>query len=189
MSFSAEYKDFIVNLPRKSLSFYFKNKESYTPKTQDLSDNLKAEKATFVTITKNSKLRGCMGKIKATQPLYMDIIKNTYNASFNDPRFPSVTKQELANLHFEISILSTPKQLKYTDSSTLCSLLAQSKPGVILESKFNRATYLPQVWKQLETPEKFLSHLCVKAGLPSNYWEENKPSIKIYRVKRLSEPN
>ncbi|WP_416900358.1 MAG: AMMECR1 domain-containing protein [Minwuia sp.] len=54
----------------------------------------------------------------------------------------------------------------------------QHRDGLILESARRRGTFLPKVWEGLETPEKFLNGLKVKAGLPRDHWASD---LKIWR--------
>jgi len=46
---------------------------------------------------------------------------------------------------------------------------------------------LPQVWEQLPRPEKFLSHLCLKAGLPSDAWKNPELEVLTYQVQYFEE--
>ena len=60
-------------------------------------------------------------------------------------------------------------------------LLQQIRPGIdglILTSGSHRGTFLPSVWESLATPEEFLSHLKLKAGLSASYWSDD---IRIER--------
>ena len=60
-------------------------------------------------------------------------------------------------------------------------LIQQLRPGIdglILSAAGRRGTFLPSVWEQLVTPEEFLSHLKLKAGLPVNFWSDD---VKVER--------
>jgi uncharacterized protein len=51
--------------------------------------------------------------------------------------------------------------------------MAQLLPGVdglVLEFGAQRSTFLPQVWEQLPTAERFLTELKRKAGLAPDFW-------------------
>jgi AMMECR1 domain-containing protein len=58
---------------------------------------------------------------------------------------------------------------------------------VIIRKGHASATFLPQVWEQLPQPDKFLSHLCMKAGLPSNAWQDQELEVLTYRVQYFEE--
>jgi AmmeMemoRadiSam system protein A len=178
---------FLLKLARKSLEYIFRTGKEFIPNNSDIPEELNDIKATFVTLTKNERLRGCIGKLKAIQELYKDVIENTYSAAFNDPRFPQLSKEELPQVKIEISVLEEPKKLKYKDSSDLIAKLAKTKPGVILGYGFYSATFLPQVWEELPEAEDFLSHLCQKAKLEPNTWKHEKLEIQTYNVAKFKE--
>jgi AMMECR1 domain-containing protein len=46
---------------------------------------------------------------------------------------------------------------------------------------------LPQVWEQLPRPDQFLSHLCMKAGLPADDWKKSRLEIMTYQVQYFEE--
>jgi len=149
---------------------------------------LKQNAATFVTLTTSSddQLRGCIGSLEAYRPLYKDIISNAQAAALRDPRFNPLTLEELNNIKIEVSILTEPKVLTYTDENDLKEKLIPLRDGVVLKHNGRHATYLPQVWEQLPTFKPFLESLCQKAGLPSNCLSEH-PEISIYQVKKYKE--
>lgn len=43
--------------------------------------------ATFVTLTRDGRLRGCIGTLEARRPLGEDVAANARAAAFRDPRF------------------------------------------------------------------------------------------------------
>jgi len=141
-------------------------------------------KATFVTLKKNGKLRGCIGSLIAHQPFFDDLIKNAKNAAFNDPRFPPLTKEELDKIDLEISILSEPKLVEYDNIEDLKDKIEIGKNGIILKLGVYQATFLPQVWEDLGDFEVFFAHLCIKAGLQSNCLTKH-PTIYKYNVQKI----
>lgn len=147
------------------------------------------DRGTFVTLTINKQLRGCIGSLDSSESIMEGIKRNAVNAAFYDPRFPSLEAGELDKVDIEISILTKPAPLKYRDGDDLISRLRVNVDGVILRKGGASATFLPQVWEQLPRPEQFLSHLCLKAGLPADTWEKNHPEILIYQVQHFEEEN
>lgn len=143
--------------------------------------------ASFVTLTLNNQLRGCIGSLIAHRSLLEDIQKNAWSAAFHDPRFPPLTKDELEQVCFEISVLSEPKPLHFLDEEDLFSRLKAGVDGVILESGPHKATFLPQVWQQLPTAELFIRQLMQKAGL-SESSKINNLAIQTYQVESFKEP-
>ena len=100
---------------------------------------------------------------------------------------PPVTKAEIPKLHIEISRLTPSAPLKYQNPGDLPILLKPNQDGVILKDGFRRATFLPQVWQQLPSPEEFLSHLCVKMGSPADLWKRKVLEVSIYHVEEFEE--
>ena len=145
---------------------------------------LQSEAATFVTLNYNHQLRGCIGSIIAYRELIDDIISNTESAAFHDSRFKPVSKDEFPGLHLEVSILTPPEELNYTNFSDLLDKIRPDIDGLILKYGHNQGTFLPQVWETLKTPQEFLNHLSYKAGLtPSVY--NNHPTIYRYEVNAI----
>lgn len=134
--------------------------------------------ASFVTLEKNGQLRGCIGSLEPYRVLVKDIAHNAFSAAFNDPRFPPLQAHELPDLTLEISVLTPPSDLQFTDELDMLQQLTPHKDGIVLIDGPHRATFLPQVWEQLPSPEDFISHLKNKAGLPADYWSDH---IRVQR--------
>lgn len=155
--------------------------ESGSPLTVALDEQpteLQQTRATFVTLNRHDRLRGCIGHLEAIQPLIIDVAENAFAAAFHDPRFPPLTKPELHGLEIHLSILSPSQPLAFSSEEELISMLRPGVDGLILEDVGRRGTFLPSVWESLPDPTEFLRHLKMKAGLPEDYWS---PSIQIYR--------
>jgi len=146
-------------------------------------------RGTFVTLTIDGQLRGCIGSLETTASILEGVRRNAVNAAFHDPRFSSLKAKELDKIEIEVSILTDPQPLEYRDGQDLLAKLRPHVDGVILSKGSASATFLPQVWEQLPRPEKFLSHLCRKAGLPENEWEKGKLKILTYQVQYFEEEN
>lgn len=148
---------------------------------------LKEKGAIFVTLKIGNSLRGCIGSLSATASILAGVKENALHAAFHDPRFPPLQKKELDAVHIEVSVLSEPIPMSYTDADALLAKLQPGVDGVIIEKGTARATFLPQVWEQLPTPESFLSNLCVKAGLPANAWQTDTLTVQTYQVQYFEE--
>ncbi|MDH4134516.1 MAG: AmmeMemoRadiSam system protein A [Gammaproteobacteria bacterium] len=134
--------------------------------------------ATFVTLTLQGELRGCIGTLLAERPLREDVTANARAAAFRDPRFPPVTPREYRELAVEVSLLSPLEPVLFESESHLLSQLRPGEDGVLLEHGWQRGTFLPQVWEQLPEPGQFIARLKQKAGLPDNFWSQD---IKVSR--------
>lgn len=144
--------------------------------------------ATFVTLVKDRKLRGCMGSLAATRPLGADVAANAVAAAFRDPRFPALTQEEWPHCAVEISLLSTPKPIRFADEADLLEQIRAHEDGIILECGGRRGTYLPQVWEGLPDKQRFLAELKRKAGIPA---ETGLARCKVlrYRVLKWKQEN
>lgn len=168
----------IIKLAKQSIQDEFDYKNSInTKKITEEFPALKKDGASFVTLTQNGKLRGCIGSLLAQRPLVEDIISNAKNAAFRDPRFPKLSKEEFLSTDIEVSILTKPMLLKYKDKEDLKRKIRPYIDGVILKLGSNQATFLPQVWEELNDFESFFHHLLLKAGLSS---DNLKNPLEIY---------
>lgn len=149
---------------------------------------LKEKGAAFVTLNAkpNGLLRGCIGSLHAHRPLYEDIIHNAQAAALGDPRFLPLSAEELGQISLEVSILSEPQRVSYTDIEDLKSKIVPFQDGIVLKLDGRQATYLPQVWEQLPQFNDFFSSLCIKANLGIDCLSQH-PEISTYRVKKYKE--
>jgi AmmeMemoRadiSam system protein A len=144
-------------------------------------------RGTFVTLTINRGLRGCIGHIIPQETLIEGVRVNALNAAFRDPRFKPLSKSEFDHIKIEVSILTEPRALPYSDAGELLLKLRPGKDGLIIKKGYHQATFLPQVWEQLQDKRAFLSHLCMKAGLAGNAWETEKLEVFTYQVQAFHE--
>ena len=97
----------LVKLARQAIETYLvKGEELTAPK---VSKKLREPKGVFVTLTKNDELRGCIGHPLPTLPLIDAVIDAAISSATRDPRFPSVTREELAVITIEVSVLTPPE--------------------------------------------------------------------------------
>jgi uncharacterized protein len=151
----------------------------------------------FVTLNyidndKQQHLRGCVGFPIAEKTLYRSIIDASIAAATQDPRFPPVDKNELAEIVFEVSILTPPKEVKVQNPMEYLNAIKIGQDGLILAWRHGSALLLPQVPVELNWDvEEYLANLCYKAGAPPDIWL--MPDSKIYsfqaNIYRESDPN
>jgi AmmeMemoRadiSam system protein A len=142
---------------------------------------------TFVTLTIDGKLRGCIGNLTSNESLVSGVRRNAVNAAFHDPRFSPLSPSELNCVSIEVSILSEPRPLYYREAADLIKKLRPNIDGVILRKDIASATFLPQVWEQLPQPQDFLTHLCLKAGLAADAWKHSEIEVSTYQVQYFEE--
>ena len=94
--------------------------------------HFREEGSSFITLTSHGQLRGCIGSLEAYQSLAEDVRAHAVAAALKDPRFPPVREDELSGIQIEISRLTRPLPLEYTDAKDLLSRLRPHVDGVIL---------------------------------------------------------
>lgn len=175
----------VLSLAKTTLLHHFSKYEGLDrDKLLGLHPQLAQKGASFVTLNKNGALRGCIGSIIAHRILYDDIVSNTLMSAFRDGRFSPLQEDELHELTIEVSILSTPEEIKYSNYEELVKIVVPYKDGLILEHGSYHGTFLPQVWQQLPKTENFLEHLSFKSGSNPSIYTQN-PKISRYRVDAI----
>jgi AmmeMemoRadiSam system protein A len=185
--FPEEIRSIILKLARDALQIAAAREHLPPIDLNNLPAELQKPGASFVTLTKNEALRGCIGALEAKLPLAEDIRQHAVAAALHDYRFPNVEVDEIDEIRIEVSILTEPKPLEYEDPETLLELLRPSVDGVIITDGLRRATFLPQVWERIPSPSMFLSMLCEKASMPSDAWKTKKLQVFIYQVETVHE--
>ncbi len=187
---SQEQGRLLVKLARRSLLERFGRHAELEDLDSRLADPaLEKHCGTFVTLTIGGNLRGCIGSLEGYEPLKDGVRRNAVNAAFHDPRFAPLSVEELDRVRIEVSVLTKPRLLEYKDADDLLRKLRPGIDGVIISKGLASATFLPQVWQQLPQPEAFLSHLCMKAGLPADQWRKGDLEVKVYQVQYFEEPD
>lgn len=130
-----------------------------------LGDALAKEGASFVTLHRDGRLRGCIGSARARRPLAEDIAENAFAAAFADPRFAKLGREELADLEVSVSVLSPPAAMPFAGEADLIDRLRPGVDGLIIEADGRRALFLPRVWTTIPDPRAFVGELKRKAGL------------------------
>ncbi len=137
-------------------------------------------RACFVTLRREGQLRGCIGSLEPRRPLADDVLHNAVSAAIHDTRFRPVEVSELSSLRYSISVLDLPRPLHGVSAGDLPAYMGRHRPGVIIEYRGRRSTFLPSVWEELTDPESFLSRLCLKQGSPPGCWKDSDVRISTY---------
>jgi len=169
---SEEEKKELLKIARTSIEEFLKNRRipSFSPSSPALLER----KGAFVTLKKAGFLRGCIGMIEATKPLYQTVAEMAVAAAIEDPRFPPLTLDELPLITIEISVLSPLEEVEDVEE------IEVGKHGLYIVRGFYRGLLLPQVATEYNWDrETFLQHTCLKAGLPTDCWQD--PATKIFK--------
>jgi AmmeMemoRadiSam system protein A len=152
----------LLGIARKALDGYIG--AGKIPPEEGVRGKLAAPGSAFVTLTKNGRLRGCIGYTEAVAPLFKVVQECAVAAATEDPRFPPVSSNELSSLRVEISVLTPLVPIRPEE-------IEIGRHGLMVTQGRMRGLLLPQVavewgWDR----ETFLDQTCVKAGLPSSAW-------------------
>lgn len=187
--FSLEDGKKLIQFARENIKYYLENDEKL-PVPNEVKNKFSENYGAFVTLNRynvsGNPLRGCIGYIEPTYPLYDVIHKVSISAAVEDPRFHSVSVEELDNIVIEVSILTPPVLIKVKDSKEYIDKIVIGRDGLIIEKGMRRGLLLPQVpvehgrnWDV----ETFLKHTCNKAWLSDDAWKEE--STKVYSFQAI----
>ncbi|HQI70446.1 MAG TPA: AmmeMemoRadiSam system protein B, partial [Bacteroidales bacterium] len=173
-SLSSEDKKDLMGIARSTLTEYIKNGKIPAVDTSGFSSTIKQNCGAFVTLHKQGRLRGCIGRFEADKPLYLVVQDMTIAAATEDYRFSRVVTDELNTIDMEISVLSPLKLIKSIDEIGL------GKHGIYIKKGSRGGTFLPQVATETGwSKEEFLGHCAEdKAGLGWYGWKD--ADIYIY---------
>jgi len=173
---------YLLNLARTSIEYYLENSKQYIPSKPDV-EVMNRELAVFVTLNKDHNLRGCIGQLVASEPLYLAVTNMANSAAFNDYRFGPVSKNELEDINIEISILTPPERIYDIEK------IRMGIDGVWIKKGFSSGVFLPQVATETGWDRKtFLENLCShKAGLPKDAYLDKDTEVNIFQVYKFKE--
>lgn len=177
----------LIALARKTIEAELFGSDTPPEEGMEISPGLLEKRGTFVTLTVDKGLRGCIGNIIPDDSVTEGVKRNALNAAFGDPRFRPLTAEEWERVRVEISILSDPLPLVYSKPQELLDMLRPGLDGVIIRKGMRQATFLPQVWEQLPEKSEFLTHLCLKAGLDGDAWRKGPLDVLTYDVQAFEE--
>lgn len=184
---SEDERRLLLRLAREAIEAAVNDNPLPPLEVEKLPVRLREPGASFVTLTEEGDLRGCIGALEAYQPLVDDVREHAVSAAQEDFRFYPVRPGELPKIQIEISRLTKPEPLEYASPEELLSRLRPGVDGVILRDGLRRATFLPQVWEKLPDKAEFLSHLCAKMGAAENAWRKRHLTVQIYQVEEFHE--
>lgn len=171
-------------LAKQTLMEYIAKKGVECP---NLSAIFNEKRGVFVTLTKSGELRGCIGYIHPVLPLSSAIRDAAVSAALKDPRFPPVRAEELEEIKIEVTILTPPKPL-LCPASERSKNIEVGRHGLIIQGKGHAGLLLPQVAVEYNwSPEEFLSHTCIKAGLLKDCWKDGNYELLTFEGQIFSE--
>jgi AmmeMemoRadiSam system protein A len=186
---SHEEQQILLRLAREAMERGVQGEKLSPLDETSLPLNLREKGSSFITLTIQGELRGCIGALEPYQSLAEDVREHAVAAALKDPRFPAVRIEELNGIQIEVSRLTHPIPLDYTDANDLLSKLRPHVDGVILRDDMTgrRGTFLPQVWEKISDPAEFLNNLCFKMGMSENAWRSRHLEVHTYEVEEFHE--
>jgi len=186
--FSLEDGKLLIKFARENIEYYLKN-DRRIPIPDVIKEKFRNKYGAFVTLNiadfNGNPLRGCIGYIEPTYPLYDVIHRVSVSSAVEDPRFPSVTLEELDNIIIELSILTPPKLLEVKDPKEYLNKIVIGRDGLIIEKGMRRGLLLPQVpinhgrnWDAIT----FLRHTCNKAWLSDDAWKDKETKVYSFQA-------
>lgn len=175
-SLSDKEKKELLNIAK--LTLYEATLENKKPIIDEskISKKLKQHLGAFVSLYKNSKLRGCIGRFEPDEPLYKVIVDMTIASAQNDNRFKQVTPDELKDINIEISVLTPRKQIHSLDEIIL------GKHGIFIQKGKKSGTFLPQVATNMKwSVEEFVGH-CAQDKAKIGFYGYKNAKIYVYEA-------
>lgn len=179
-SFASVYGKDLLKIAQIGLEEAVLKNKAYNPSRKDYPDEMFNRGASFVTLTQNGELRGCIGSLLPNQAIADDVASNAYKAALEDKRFSPVSKEELDKIKISISLLSGFEVINYKNENDLLAQIIQGVDGIVIRDGNRQGVFLPAVWKQLPDKQEFFNNLKIKAGMSPSYWSNR---IKVYRFR------
>jgi AmmeMemoRadiSam system protein A len=148
------------------------------PTLRNPNGPLREKGAVFVTLRSAGELRGCIGHVVATEPLWESVRDMAAAAAVRDPRFPPVRPRELPGIEIDLSVLSPMTPIRPDQIVVGTHGLYVKKGGVA-------GLLLPQVAVEWDwDAAEFLKRTFEKAGLP---YPDPDAEILGFTVEHYSE--
>ena len=137
---SEEEKVQLIDLARTTLETYVNSGKILDfNRGAEFPGRLQDTAGAFVTLKKEGKLRGCIGRFESDEPLWKVIQEMTIAAASEDYRFPDVKIDELDDIDIEISVLTPLRQIYGIDEIEI------GRHGIYMKKGYHSGTLLPQV--------------------------------------------
>ncbi|MCQ1536180.1 TIGR00296 family protein [Methanosarcina sp. KYL-1] len=161
-----------VKLARATIESFLGGKGRIKPSEKgfELSPVFKEKRGVFVTLTEHELLRGCIGHPFPDTSLEEAILDSAISAATRDPRFPPVENTEMEEVVVEVTVLTPPERID-APPEKLPELIEIGRHGLLVRQGYYQGLLLPQVAPENDFDAiDFLSHTCMKAGLPADAW-------------------
>lgn len=172
-------KQQLLKIARKSVECKLEGRE-YSPDFTELSDEAFEQQGVFVVLIEKGFLRSRAGYLEPYKEIYQAVCENAVNAALYTHKYKRVTKQDLPNTVFEISLISDIRKIPYSNPADLLRKI-ESSSGYMIKEGINKATFLPNMWRAYSDKNEFMSRLCLEASLSDDAWM--RKSLEVYSFK------
>jgi len=148
------------------------------------------ESGVFVTLNSypGKNLRGCIGYPEPIMALGRALSDVAVAAALRDPRFPPVRLEEMESIVIDVTLLTPPEDIRFSDEEDLVRQVKIGRDGLIAKKGFYSGLLLPQVPVEYDwSVEEFLSHTCMKAGLHPEEWRRGDVKFQRFQGKVFGE--
>ena len=155
----------LLSLARGAIASHLEHDAALDDEVDDPA--LRRRSGVFVTLEKEGQLRGCVGRTRADLPLHRAVQRTAVSAATEDPRFPPLRADDLRDVTIEISILSPFRAVTDVEQ------IEVGTHGLIIFKDGRQGLLLPHVpVEQGWDRGTYVDHLCHKASLPADCWQE-----------------
>ncbi|MGK2859966.1 MAG: AmmeMemoRadiSam system protein A [Thermoanaerobaculia bacterium] len=169
----------LLRIAREAIAAHLAHRD---PVTEEIPRSLSKPAGAFVTLTLGGELRGCIGTLDASQPLFRAVADSAVNAATRDPRFPPLSSRDFDRVKLEISVLG--EFVPVSDPSRIVI----GRDGLLIRASGRSGLLLPQVpVEQGWDLPTFLERLCVKAGLPAGSWRHSECRLESFTAEVFGE--
>lgn len=177
---SAEERRTLLLAAREAIAAHLAGRAPVLPQA---TGALAEPRGAFVSLHRRSdgELRGCVGVLRAEEPLADAVSRMAVAAATQDDRFDPVGESELAALAIEISALSRLAPIRPEE-------IELGRHGLVVRAGDKRGVLLPRVpvdhgWDR----DSFLAQTCRKAGLAPDAWAREGTQLQGFTATVFSD--
>lgn len=172
----AEQKQ-LLDVARKSVETAVIDKRLYEP-AMPSSPALLQERSVFVTLRKRGELRGCIGDVSGAKPVYLAVRDAAVLSAFRDPRFLPVRGDELRDLEYEVSVISSFRRVVDLGQ------IQVGQHGLLLRKSSHEGLLLPQVAIEQNWDRRtFVEQTALKAELDPQDWQHPDADLFLFSAE------
>ena len=177
---SSNSRKALLELARNSIRGYLATGDPVLPAVE--FPELLIKHGCFITLkTKDGALRGCVGTFDDARPLYENVARMAIAASIQDRRFSPLTKEELAGVRIEISVLGPMEKVQSLDEIEI------GRHGIYVKHGAQSGTFLPSVAVEQKWSVAEFVTFCAREKAGLNPEQCAKAEIYKYEVEKFGE--